>query len=377
MRYLIQFEFQKDKESIYWLPLFFETEEKEVANKMAKTVYSLLNEAFEGVNNYSIDLFEEEVRENELLKDYIENERVGECEVLKVLQEPNIDVLHNDINREIEFKEGFFLREFDEKEFSPINFKKNLILTRKISDNINNFGEYLVVKLKRKATIIMEPKKNPKADLERLRGTLLLGGLVFSFLIVYSMINFKFYDVQASELGQLVVEDEEEDIIPITEQNTPPPPPPPPPPPAPEILEIVEDDVEIEEEIEIDTEADAETVVEVFEVEEEVEEDEVFAIVEQMPAFPGGEEKLFEYLGKNTKFSQVAIENDIQGTVYVGFVVGKDGKIRDVKIKRGVHEILDKEALRVVKAMPAWNPGKQRGKAVSVTYGLPIRFTLK
>src|SRR5690606_12887891 len=115
----------------------------------------------------------------------------------------------------------------------------------------------------------MEPKKNPKADLEKLRSTVLLGGIVISLLIVYSMINLKFYDVQASELGDLVVEEIEEEIIPITEQNTPPPPPPPPP-AAPETIEIVEDDVEIEEEIEIDTEADAETVVEVFEVEEEV-----------------------------------------------------------------------------------------------------------
>lgn len=222
----------------------------------------------------------------------------------------------------------------------------------------------------------MEPKKNPKADLEKLRSTVLLGGIVVSLLIVYSMINLKFYDVQASELGDLVVEEIEEEIIPITEQNTPPPPPPPPP-AAPETIEIVEDDVEIEEEIEIDTEADAETVVEVFEVEEEVVEEEIFTIVEDMPEFPGGIQALYKYLGENVKYPQAAKANGISGKVFVNFTVEKDGSITDVKIIRGVHELLDKEAIRVVKSFPKWKPGKQRGKAVRVSYNIPISFVLK
>lgn len=223
----------------------------------------------------------------------------------------------------------------------------------------------------------MEPKKNPKADLEKIRGTFLAGGLLASMIIVYLLVNLKFYDVQASELGQLVVEEIEEEIIPITQQNTPPPPPPPPP-AAPEVIEIVEDDVEVEEIEMIDTEADAETIVEEFEVEEEVVEEEIFTIVESMPEFPGGgQEALFKYLQKEMKYPQIAKENGIQGTVFVNFVVGKDGKIRDVKILRGVNKMLDEEAVRVVKAMPAWKPGKQRGKNVSVSYNLPIKFTLR
>jgi len=222
----------------------------------------------------------------------------------------------------------------------------------------------------------MEPKKSPKADLEKLRGTFTLAGLVISMFLIYSMINWKFYDVQASDLGQLVVEEEEEDIIPITEQNTPPPPPPPPP-AAPEIIEIVEDEVEVEDIEMEDTEADAETVVEVFEQEEEVVEEEVFTIVENMPEFPGGQKKLFEYLGKNIKFPPAAKANGISGKVYVNFTVGKDGKIGDVKVLRGVHDLLDKEAVRVVKSFPNWKPGKQRGKAVKVSYNLPINFLLK
>lgn len=221
----------------------------------------------------------------------------------------------------------------------------------------------------------MEPKKNPKADLEKLKGTFSLVGLVLSLFIVYSIVNWKFYDVQASELGQLVVDEEEEDMIPQTEQNTPPPPPPPPP-AAPEVIEIVEDDEEVED-IVIDTEVEVDEVIEVFEVEEEVVEEEVFTIVESMPEFPGGQKKLFEYLGKNIKFPPAARANGISGKVYINFTVGKNGKIRDIKILRGVHDLLDKEAIRVVKAMPAWKPGKQRGKTVSVSYNLPINFILK
>jgi protein TonB len=221
----------------------------------------------------------------------------------------------------------------------------------------------------------MEPKKNPKADLEKLRGTFTLAGLVLSLFIVYSMVNWKFYDVQASELGQLVVEEEEEDIIPITEQNKPPPPPPPPP-AAPEIIEIVEDEVEVED-IEIDTEIDVDEVVEDFEQEEEIVEEEVFTIVESMPEFPGGQTEMFKYLGKNIKFPPAAKANGIQGKVYVNFTIGKNGEIRDIKILRGVHDLLDKEAVRVVKAMPKWKAGKQRGKTVSVSYNLPINFKLQ
>ncbi len=223
----------------------------------------------------------------------------------------------------------------------------------------------------------MELKKNPKADLDKLRGTFMLGGLFVSLAIMYVIINMKFYDVSASELGQLVVQQVEEEIIPITQQNTPPPPPPPPP-AAPEIIQVVENEAQVAEVQMVNTEADAQTVVEEFQVKEEVVEEEIFTIVESMPEFPGGgQEALFKYLNSEMKYPQVAKENGIQGTVFVNFVVGNNGKIRDVKILRGVNKMLDDEAVRVVKAMPSWTPGKQRGKAVSVSYNLPIKFTLK
>ncbi|MCC7331549.1 MAG: energy transducer TonB [Flavobacteriales bacterium] len=224
----------------------------------------------------------------------------------------------------------------------------------------------------------MDLKKNPSADLERHRGSFMLAGLFITLFITYLIINMKFYEVTASELGQLVVEQVEEEIVPITTQNTPPPPAPPPPAAAPEIIQVVDNKVEVAEVEMIDTEADAKTVVEEFTVKEEVVEEEIFTIVESMPEFPGGgQEALFKYLQSEMKYPQIAKENGIQGTVFVNFVVGSNGKIKDVKVLRGVNKLLDDEAIRVVKAMPAWTPGKQRGKAVSVSYNLPIKFTLR
>lgn len=105
-------------------------------------------------------------------------------------------------------------------------------------------------------------------------------------------------------------------------------------------------------------------------------ESEVFTIVEKMPEFPGGQDGLFKYLASNLSYPAKAKENDIQGTVFVNFVVGSDSTVRDVKVIRGVHKLLDDESVRVVKNMPMWSPGTQKGKSVSVSYNLPIKFTL-
>lgn len=103
----------------------------------------------------------------------------------------------------------------------------------------------------------------------------------------------------------------------------------------------------------------------------------VFMVVEEMPKFEGGDAELLNYLRKNVKYPSEAQENGIQGRVYVEFVVDKQGQICDVKILKGVSSVLDAEALRVVKSMPNWNPGKQRGQLVNVSYRLPINFTLR
>ena len=107
------------------------------------------------------------------------------------------------------------------------------------------------------------------------------------------------------------------------------------------------------------------------------EETKVFDVVEQMPSFPGGPSALFEYLSKNIKYPVVAEENGIQGRVIVSFVVERDGSITDVRVVKSVDPSLDKEAVRVVKAMPKWIPGKQNGSAVRVKYTVPVTFRLQ
>ena len=106
------------------------------------------------------------------------------------------------------------------------------------------------------------------------------------------------------------------------------------------------------------------------------EENKVFDVVEQMPSFPGGNAALMNYLSQNIKYPVIAEENGIQGRVIVQFVVGKDGHISDVKVAKSVDPSLDKEAVRVVKGMPKWIPGKQNGQAVTVRYTLPVTFRL-
>jgi protein TonB len=158
------------------------------------------------------------------------------------------------------------------------------------------------------------------------------------------------------------------------------------------MIEIVDDDVEIEEELVIaDIELNEETEIEVFEEEEEeeVEEDVPFMVVENMPALGDcknlrDEERnqctqleIIRYVSENTEYPPIAKDAGIQGTVYVFFVVGKDGKVKDAKVLREVDPRLDKEALRVVQSLPSFEPGQQRGKPVSVQYTIPVRFTIR
>ncbi|MBT5273981.1 MAG: energy transducer TonB [Flavobacteriales bacterium] len=216
----------------------------------------------------------------------------------------------------------------------------------------------------------MEPKKNPDISLEKKKGLFFQIGLVITLVIVLGAFEWKSYDKVAYNLGQLNLDDLEEEIIPITKQEVKPPPPPPPPP---EVIEIVEDDVEIEDEIEIeDTESDEDVEIEI----EEKDDEEFFMVVENMPEFPGGDLGLMKYIQKNVKYPAIAKEYNITGKVYVSFIVDKKGSVTNVKIVRGVDKNLDAEAMRVVKSLPKYKPGKQRGKSVRVMFTIPINFTL-
>ncbi len=100
------------------------------------------------------------------------------------------------------------------------------------------------------------------------------------------------------------------------------------------------------------------------------------SVIEEKPEFPGGEAAAFQWIANNIKYPEIAKENNIQGKVFVQFVIGKDGKVTDVQVVRGVDPSLDKEAVRVIQSMPAWKPGKQRNKPVKVSFQLPINFKL-
>lgn len=216
----------------------------------------------------------------------------------------------------------------------------------------------------------MQVKKNPKVDLEKKRSLYLQIGFIIALLLVYAAFEYKNYDKSSYNLGDLNLDDLEEEIIPITKQEQKPPPPPPPPP---EIIEIVEDEVEIEEELEIeDTESDEDEIIEI----EEEDDDEFFMVVENMPEFPGGDLGLMKYIQKNVKYPPIAKEYNITGKVYVQFIVDKSGIVTNVKVVRGVDKNLDAEAVRVVKSLPKYKPGKQRGKPVRVMFTIPINFTL-
>lgn len=221
----------------------------------------------------------------------------------------------------------------------------------------------------------MESKKSPEADLERRKRSFLFTGLMIALAVVLVGMEWTIFDRQDSDLGALQADFMEEEVAPISSA----PPPPPPPPPAPStVVEIVEDEEDIEETEQVFEEPDEDTEVEeIVVVEEEEETDEIFTIVEDMPSFPGGEAALFKFLGRNLDYPAMAQDAGISGTVYVNFVVDRDGKVKNAKIARGIHSACDKEALRVVNSMPDWIPGKQRGKKVKVSYNLPIKYTLK
>ena len=226
----------------------------------------------------------------------------------------------------------------------------------------------------------MEEKKTPKANLENKKVTFLLAGLSISLLLALAAFGYKSYDkekINEEASAREVVEDQE--MMELIKEEEPEPQPVEVPKKAIQ-LEVVDDDVKVED-VEINAEVDQEEVIEeIVQVEvqeEEVVEQEIFQIVEEMPAFPGGEAKLMEYVGKNIKYPQIARETGIQGRVFIGFVVEPDGSVSNVKLLRGIGGGCDEEAMRVVKSMPKWKPGKQRGKAVRVSYQIPVFFKLQ
>ena len=233
----------------------------------------------------------------------------------------------------------------------------------------------------------MQPKKNPKADLNKNRNLYFVIGLTFVTFITWQAIESKTYE-KTFDYEALNVEDDDDEDIPITEQIKTPPPPPPPP-PAPEVIEIVEDEEEVEETVIESTESDEEMIIEDIVVEDDFEDIDVpFAVIEDVPIFPGCErvakserrtcfqDQMNKHIRKNFRYPDIAQEMGIQGRVYVNFIISKDGSITNIRM-RGPDKNLENEAARIIGRLPKMTPGKQRGRAVRVPFSIPITFRLQ
>ncbi|MBK78869.1 MAG: energy transducer TonB [Flavobacteriaceae bacterium] len=234
----------------------------------------------------------------------------------------------------------------------------------------------------------MEPKKNPKVDLNKNSSLYFVIGLSLVLLITWRVIEWKTYK-NVYDYEALIIDDDDDEDVPITEQLKTPPPPPPPPPPAPEIIEVIEDEEEIEETVIESTETDEEEIIEVVEVIEEYEDIDVpFAVIEDVPIFPGCERvnkserrncfqnQMNKHIKRNFRYPEIAQEMGIQGRVYVNFIISKNGSITNIRM-RGPDKNLEKEAERIIAKLPRMTPGKQRGRPVRVPFSIPITFRLR
>ena len=230
----------------------------------------------------------------------------------------------------------------------------------------------------------MQVKKNPKADLNRNISLYFVIGLCLVLFITWRLIEWKTYEKSSFDYEALQVEDADDEEIPITEQIKTPPPP-----SAPEVIEIVEDEEEVEETIIESTETDQEEVIEEVEVvEEELAEEVPFAIIEEVPTFPGCEkltkserrscfqERMDRHVRRTFRYPEIAQEMGIQGRVYVQFIIDEKGNITNIQL-RGPDKNLEKEARWIIEKLPKMIPGKQRGRAVRVPFSYPITFRLQ
>ena len=203
----------------------------------------------------------------------------------------------------------------------------------------------------------MKPKKNEKVDLSKNSSLYFVIGLALILLISWQAIEWKTYDKSLYGYEALNVEDEEE----------------------------------VEETVIESTETNEDEIIEVEEVEIEEEIDDVdvpFAVIEDVPIFPGCErvkkserrdcfqEQMNKHIRKNFRYPEIAQEMGIQGRVYVNFIISKDGSITNIRM-RGPDKNLEKEAQRIISKLPNMTPGKQRGRAVRVPFSIPITFRLQ
>lgn len=232
----------------------------------------------------------------------------------------------------------------------------------------------------------MEAKKTKKADLESKKGLFIQIGLVFSLFLMILL-----FELSSKDATQAVLADKrgivEEEEMPLPDEQQ----------PEPEQLaamqimsdelNIVDENVDINTDLNFTSEADKNFQVQAVDyvqkkavvVEEEVEEDVPFALVEHKPKFQGGDPQVTfqKWVLSNVKYPESAVENGIQGKVVVQFTVDKDGSIKNVSVLKKVDPDIDKEAVRVVSSSPKWTPGQQRTKTVPVVFQFPVSFQLQ
>ncbi len=240
----------------------------------------------------------------------------------------------------------------------------------------------------------MQVKKNPHADLNRNSGLYFVIGLAIVLFITWRALEYKTYPTDETLVDMVEAVDELKEDVPITEQIKTAPPPPPP--AAPEIIEVVEDTEEIEETIIESTETSQDEVVEevmdVDDVEAAEDEEEIivpFAVIENVPVFPGCEsavnnderkacfQKMVQaHVNKEFTYPPAALELGITGRVFVQFYIDSKGRVGGIRT-RGPDKLLEKESARIIASLPNMTPGMQRGKAVKVPYSIPINFMIQ
>lgn len=229
----------------------------------------------------------------------------------------------------------------------------------------------------------MQRKKTQNADLETKRFLFVEIGLIVSLAVVYGAFEFSSPEVTTAELVDPFEMSVEEIVIPATFETPPPPPPVVPKIELTDIIDIVDDDIEVNDNLFRTIEDDPGSGVEIIDyydvVEVEVDEDPIpFAMVEQKPKFNGGSANDFsKWVNQRLEYPAICIETGVQGRVTISFTVMPDGSLSNVKVVRGVDKALDEEALRVVSSSPKWEPGRQRDRAVPVSYVFPVVFRLR
>ena len=231
----------------------------------------------------------------------------------------------------------------------------------------------------------MDVKKSPKASLENKRFLFTEIGFVIALLAVLFAFDYSSKEKKVATLETETAAVEVEDMIPITQET------PPPPEAAPKIpilsdqIDVVDDNIKIDDNMFQNLEDDANSGVEIMDYiesapeEETIEEEAIpFQLVEEKPSFNGGDANEFsKWVNSRLVYPEIAKENGVQGRVTLQFTVNADGSVSNVKVLRGVDSSLDKEAVRVVSSSPKWKPGKQRDRAVKVTYTFPVIFQLR